>query len=163
MRPFHASICTVVTQAALDSFHEIGSTKGSFKDQHPWYVARELLVEAQTNDLLLPLIFVTEETLKVSHWALIDDIDVTTYAKHSHESRCTFYDLQRVSLIFEQLDSLTLLPPREQIHRESLEPIRVLRNHLDEIHLRPYAICETPPFVSTSLDGETTTETPTNQ
>ena len=49
--------------------------------------------------------------------------------------------------IWTALDSLMLKPGDDQLRRESLEPIPLLRHPLDERHVRPYAICETPAFM----------------
>ena len=51
--------------------------------------------------------------------------------------------------IWSPLDSLMLKPGDDQLRREALEPIRKHRQLLDEKHLLPYAIVETPPFLIT--------------
>ncbi len=146
---------TVTDQKALDAIHESESSKGSFRDRHPWLVARELLELANTHQEIVPLIFVVEPEFKLSDWAFVRDIDVAAYSGQAYETRCSFERLRPVNPIFEELDSLVLLPSREQIHREALEPIRKYRQHLDELHVFPYAICETPAFVYTTSELDT--------
>ena len=137
---------TVTDQKALDAIHESGSSNGSFRDRHPWLVARELLDIAIENNELIPLIFVVEPELTLKDWAIVRDIDVVSYSGQAYETRCSFQRLCPVNPIFEQLGSMVLLPSEEQVHREALEPIRKYRQHLDEVHVFPYAICETPAF-----------------
>lgn len=145
---------TVTDQKALDAIHESGSSNGSFKDRHPWLVARELLELAISKEELVPLVFVVDSDLKLKDWAIVREIDVLTYSGQAYETRCSFEQLNPVNAIFEQLDSMVLLPSTEQLRREELEPIRKYRQHLDEVHVFPYAICETPAFVYTKLDTD---------
>ena len=140
---------TVTDQKALDAIHESGSSNGSFRDRHPWLVAQELLDAANANKERVPLVFVVEPELKLKDWAIVRDIDVATYSGQAYETHCSFEQLRPVNPIFEDLDSMVLLPSDEQIHRETLEPIRKYRQHLDEFHVFPYAVCETPAFVYT--------------
>ncbi|MYD44326.1 MAG: hypothetical protein F4W90_10615 [Gammaproteobacteria bacterium] len=151
MNPAAYCIVTVTDQRALDSVHEAGSQRGSFRDRHPWLVALELLEKAQKAEEVMPLIFAVEPELQLKDWALVTDIDVATYSGQAYETRCSFEQLRPVNPIFESLDSLMLLPSQEQLHREALEPIRKYREHLDDIHVHPYAICETPAFVYADL------------
>lgn len=137
---------TVTDQKALDAVHESGTSNGSFRDRHPWLVAHELLQLANENEELVPLLFVVEPDLKLKDWAIVRDIDVATYSGQAYKSHCSFELLRPVNPIFEELNSLVLLPSKEQIHREKLEPVRKYRQHLDELHVFPYAICETPAF-----------------
>ena len=149
-----ASYCfvTVTDQKALDAVHESGSSNGSFRDRHPWLVAQELLELASVNEELVPLVFVVEPELKLRDWAIVRDIDVITYSRQGYETKCAFERLRPVNPIFEEINSLVLLPSREQVHRETVEPIRKYRQHLDELHVYPYAICETPAFAFTDSD-----------
>lgn len=140
---------TVTDQKALDAVHESGSSNGSFRDRHPWLVAQELLELASSKEELVPLVFVVEPDYSLRDWAIVRDIDVVTYSGQAYETTCAFERLRSVNPIFEALDSVVLLPSNEQIHREKLEPIRKYRQHLDEVHVFPYAICETPAFVYT--------------
>ena len=96
--------------------------------------------------------FVVEPDFKLKDWAVVRDIDVVTYSGQAYETTCAFEHLRPVNPIFEALDSMVLLPSSEQVHRETLEPIRKYRQHLDEVHVFPYAICETPPFAYTETD-----------
>lgn len=143
---------TVTDQKALDAVHESGSRNGSFRDRHPWLVAQELLNLADSKEELVPLVFVVEPELKLKDWAIIREIDVVAHSGQAYETRCTFEHLRPVNPIFEELNSVILLPSSEQVHRETLEPIRKYRQHLDELHVFPYAICETPAF--TYADGD---------
>ena len=143
--------CTIVTKRSLTPIHEAGSDAGSFKDRHPWHVAKQLLQKARGSEQRIAILFAVEETHCLSEWALIRDIDVATYSGQKFETACTFDSLRPVNPIFEQLDSVVLLPSAEQRHRESVEPIRHYRQHLDLLHIRPYAICETPSFMYAEL------------
>lgn len=143
---------TVTDQKALDAVHESGSSNGSFRDRHPWLVARELLQLADSKSEFVPLVFVVEAELKLKDWAIVREIDVVTYSGQAYETQCSFEHLRPVNPIFEELNSLVLLPSSEQLHRETLEPIRKYRQHLDELHVFPYAICETPAFTYTDFD-----------
>lgn len=145
-----ASFCfaTIVASRALEAIHESGSSKGSFRDRHPWRVARELLHEASTKSEVIPILFAVEETQKLADWAVLVDIDVATFSGSRYETLCSFNVLQPVNPIFEELSSVLLKPSLEQLQREALEPIRHYRQHLDLQSIRPYAICETPSFIS---------------
>lgn len=145
-------LVTVTDQKALDAVHDSGSSNGSFRDRHPWFVARELLELARSNQEIVPLVFVVEPDLILKDWAVIRDIEVATYSGQAFETRCTFARLRPVNPIFEALDSVVLLPSSEQVHRETFEPIRKYRQHLDPLHLYPYAICETPAFAYTDAE-----------
>ena len=151
MKPARYCLCTVTDQRALDSVHESGSHSGSFKDRHPWHMAQELLQAAQADLSMLTLVFAVEPDLKLKDWATVADIDVATYSGQAYETRCSFENLRPVNPIFEELSSLVLLPSAEQLHRESVEPIRKYRQHLDDVHVHPYAICETPAFIYAEL------------
>lgn len=139
---------TVTDQKALDVIHESGSHGGSFRDRHPWRMAAEMLEQANRYGKTVALMFVVEPALCLSSWAIIQSIEVATYSGQKYETTCSFEKLGPVNPIFESLDSLTLMPSKEQLHRESIEPIRTYRQHLDATQLYPYAICETPPFVN---------------
>ena len=147
---------TVTDQKALDAVHESGSSNGSFRDRHPWLVAQELLELANSNEEQVPLVFVVEPELKLKDWAIVREIDVVTYSGQAYETQCAFEHLRPVNPIFEELNSLILLPSSEQVHRETLEPIRKYRQHLDERHVFPYAICETPAFTYTDANIDQT-------
>jgi hypothetical protein len=44
-----------------------------------------------------------------------------------------------------------LKPGDDALRRERLEDVRPWRHALDERHIRPYAICETPAFIDIVL------------
>ena len=147
---------SVTDQKALDAINESGTRNGSFKDRHPWLIAQELLELATSCNQSVPLIFAVEPELRLSDWSLVRDIEVMTYSGQAYETKCTFENLRPVNPIFEALDSMVLMPSKEQLHRESREPIRTYRQHLDEVHLYPYAICETPAFVHAEVSQDAT-------
>jgi len=139
-------ICAVVTVKALESILD-NTGSGAYKDTHPWYVARELLQTASANGERLPILFASGSPLEFSYWALIKDIDVEEFHRGTWETRCEFEPLAPVNPIWSPLDSIALYPSAEQRHREAVEPVKVHRQFLDENLIRPYAVCETPPFV----------------
>ena len=141
-------IVTSVTADALKAFLEAGRD-GSFNDEHPWLMAGEMLADAQSAGQRLPLILAVDDQgdYQLDHWAWIEDIDVDEIRKGRWLTHCTFAGLAPVNPIFTALDSLFLKPGDDQLRREALEPIRILRQALDLKHLHPYAICETPPFL----------------
>ncbi|MCZ6657363.1 MAG: hypothetical protein O7C67_08715 [Gammaproteobacteria bacterium] len=141
-------ICTVVTAKAIESLLE-GSGQGSYRDAHPWLVARDLLAAASEADQALPILFATGEPLTFSHWSILTRIEVVELHRGQWETNCDFTRLQGVNPIFADLDSVFLKPPDEQLARERLEGLRHHRFSLDETHVRPYAICETPPYIAT--------------
>ena len=127
--------------------HEIHAKGGSFKDRHPWRIAQDLLAQAASQNTYIPILFAVEETQKFSDWALLEDIEVATFSGQRFETHCSFQELKPVNPIFEELDSVVLMPSKEQLHREHVEPIRHFRQHLDLRSVRPYAICQTPMFI----------------
>lgn len=143
-------IATIVTAKAISAMLE---TKGggNYRDPHPWLVAKDVLAQAQSADLALPILFASKEPdgdAFFSHWSLIDDIEVVELHRGQWDSRCSFGPLRPVNPIFEPIDSIFLKTSQEQMDREALENIRVSRVSLDEFHIHPYAICETPMFIS---------------
>jgi hypothetical protein len=141
-------IVTSVTAEGLKAFLEAGRD-GSFNDEHPWLMAAEMLAEAQAAGQQLPLILAVDDRgeYQLDHWAWIEHIDVDEIRKGRWLTHCRFSGLAPVNPIFTALDSLFLKPGDDQLRRESLEPIRILRQALDLKHLHPYAICETPAFL----------------
>lgn len=143
-------ITTIVTHKAIESMLE-GSGQGSYRDTHPWLVASRLLAAAEATSTRMAILFASAEDAEhpamMSHWAWIDKIDVIELHRGQWESRCTFDALKPVNPIWEPIDSLLIKPSQEQLDRESLEGIRVYRTALDEYHIHPYAICETPQFI----------------
>ncbi len=146
MNTFPYCIAVPVSAKALTAILDNGG-RGSYRDAHPWLMAKELLQAAREQDAVLPLIVATDTPLALSHWARIRDIDVDELHKGSWESRCEFESLCEVSPIFTELDSLMLKPGDDALRREQLEGVRPWRRVLDERHIRPYAICETPAFI----------------
>ena len=148
-------ICTVVAEKALAGLlaaaREMGPAsatgQGVFRDSHPWIVARELLGQATDRGVSMPVLFAVEEPLRFSHWACVESIDVIELHKGAWETRCTFAPLKPVNPIWEAIDSVTLAPSAEQLHRERVEPIRQHRQFLDATLIHPYAVCETPTFI----------------
>ena len=57
--------------------------------------------------------------------------------------------------IWQSIDSIMLKTSQEQMDRELKEGIRIQRAMLDEHHIHPYAICETPAFIEEFLAHET--------
>ena len=114
-------------------------------------VAEEMLQAAHDTGEVLPLLVATGTPLEFVHWASIRTIDVAELHKGAWESRCDFDTLEAVSPLFTSLDSVMLRPAAEDLRREQLEGVRPWRHGLDERHLRPYAICETPAFVAIAV------------
>ncbi|MEM9623441.1 MAG: hypothetical protein AAF993_17470, partial [Pseudomonadota bacterium] len=102
-------IATIVTHKAIESMLE-GTGQGSYRDSHPWLVARRLLQQALTAGQQMPILFATledaEHPAMMSHWAWIQDIDVVELHRGHWESRCTFAPLHPVNPIWEPIDSL---------------------------------------------------------
>ena len=123
--------------------------EGSYKDAHPWLVARDLHENAQAQQNRLPILFASMDDGEVyfSHWSTIDTIEVVELHRATWDTRVHFNALQPMNPIFEPIDSVFLKASDEQIKREQLEGISVSRLSLDEHHIHPYAICETPMFI----------------
>ena len=138
-------ICCVVTEKALDAILD-NAGAGTYRDEHPWLVAKELLAEAKGVELDLPLLFATGDPLEFRHWTIIESIGIFDH-RGGFETRCSFRQLAPVNPIWTPLDSVALMPSAELRHREEVEPIRMHRQQLDESLIRPYAICETPAFI----------------
>lgn len=149
-------IATIVTDKAIEAMLE-GSGIGSYRDDHPWLVAKNLFHAALAAEQQLPILFaVTGDNTPphFSHWSVVQDIDVVELHKGQWDSRCKFDRLQPFNPIFEDIDSVFIKASAEQMEREAREGIRVSRLALDEHHIHPYAICETPVFVTTALSDE---------
>ena len=56
--------------------------------------------------------------------------------------------MKPVNPIWESIDSIVLAPSAEQLHRERVEPVHIHRQILTEQHIWPYAVCETPVFIT---------------
>ncbi len=148
-------IATVVTTNAIEAMLEAGG-EGTYKDTHPWLVAKEFFKQAREDALLLPILFASMEddshsVINFSHWSTVDEIEVVELHRATWDTRCHFTTLRKMNPIFEPIDSVFLKASEEQMSRERLEGVRVSRTALDEHHIHPYAICETPAFISESL------------
>jgi hypothetical protein len=139
-------LCTVTTTKAIESLLE-GTGAGTYKDEHPWIVAAEFFARAREAGQALPILFATGAPLRFSHWSIIERIDVVELRRGRWQTACDFGALQPVNPIWAELDALSLKAADEQMRREALEGVRTQRHALDEHCLRPYAICETPPFI----------------
>ena len=138
--------CAVVSEKALQAILD-GHAQGIYRDNHPWIIAAERFHEAREKDRLVPIVFATGESLELSHWSIVESIDVQEFHAGAFESRCTFDVLTPVNPIWTSLDSLSLSPSVEQLRREDAESIHIHRQPLDATSIRPYAICETPAFI----------------
>ncbi len=146
-------LATIVTDKAIAGMLEAereGSTQGHYRDSHPWLIARELLADAREDDRQLPILFASQSSqgeAHFSHWSVIRDIEVVELHRGEWDSRATFGALQPMNPIWEAIDSVFVKASEEQMQREAREGIRVFRTALDEYHIHPYAICETPAFI----------------
>ena len=147
MRPAPFCLCAPVTEKAIENVRANGGA-GAYKDTHPWYLAQELLAQARAREETLLVLFASGEPEEFGWWAEIEDIDVEAFHRGTWETRCAFTALRPVGEIFRPLDSVALYPGAEQLRREAIEPVTLHRQYLDRHLLRPYAIVETPPFVS---------------
>ena len=141
-------ICTGVAKKALAAILESHAEGTTYRDSHPWIVARELLDEANARGQRLPLMFATGEPVAFSHWTFVTRIEVRELHPGSWETHCRFETLAPVNPIWEPLDSVALAPSEEQLHREEVEPVRIHRQMLDGRLIWPYAVCETPAFIA---------------
>jgi len=153
MNPYPYCIVATVSEKALAAIIENGG-RGAYRDQHPWLMARELLHAARAHEQFVPLLLATGAPLELRHWAKIVDVDCDELHRGQWESRCDFDTLASVSPIFTALDSLMLKPGDDELRRETLEGVRPWRHALDERHVRPYAICETPAFIGVALQEQ---------
>ncbi len=146
-------IATIVTDKAIEAMLE-GGGSGSYTDESPWLIAREILQAASQQNQLLPILFASKSPdshAHFSHWSTIEDIDVDELHRGQWLTRCSFGQLQPFNPIFESIDSVFLKASAEQMAREQREGIRVYRQALDEYHIHPYALCETPAFIAEAL------------
>ncbi len=141
-------IATVVTEKAIAGLLESGSD-GLFKDSHPWLVAQDLFRSTAAKGEVLPILLATGQPLTFSHWSFIERIDVVELHVGQWETACRFEPPKPMHPIFSELGSVFLKPASEQLERERREGLRQHRTALDEMHVHPYAICETPAFIST--------------
>lgn len=146
MTAYPYCICTTVSAKALSGLLEAGG-RGTYRDDHPWLVARDLLTVAGGEDARLPILFASGHPAQFSHWGFIESLEVVELHRATWETACRFSPLKAVNPIFEAIDSLFLKPSAEQIDRERLEGIHQHRYPLTEAELHPYGICETPAFI----------------
>ena len=147
------SIATVVTTKAIEAMLEAG-TEGNYKDDHPWLIAKELFEHAGSINQALPIMFACKDPDKesvFSHWSTISNVSVVELHRGKWESRVQFGQLAQFNPIWSNIDSVILKTSQEQMDREEREGIRVHRTMLDEHHIHPYAICETPAFIEGAL------------
>ena len=140
------AIAIVVTEKAVSAMLE-GSGEGNYRDSHPWLIAKEMHEAGLPMPLLLAAISESQE-ISFSHWGIIRQIDVVELHRGQWDTRCSFTPLQPMNPIWSAVDSVFLKPSDEQLERERREGIKVSRIALDEHHIHPYAICETPVFIS---------------
>ena len=144
---YTACLCAPVSSKALKGLLE-NDGRGTYRDTHPWLVAKEILAEARKIGEQLPILFATTDTIAFSHWAFVEALDVIELHRATWESALRFSPLKPVNPIWEPLDSLLLMPSTLQLRRESLEGIHQHRYPLTNGELHPYAICETPAFIA---------------
>ena len=144
-------IATIVTAKAIEALLE-ASGEGAYRDDQPWLVARDILTKATSAEQALPILFACKpddgSPARFSHWSVIQDIDVVELHRAQWDTRVKFTALEAVNPIWEEIDSVFVKASDEQIEREAREGIRVFRTALDEHHIHPYAICETPAFIT---------------
>jgi hypothetical protein len=146
-------IATIVTHKAIEAMLE-GSGTGSYRDEHPWLIAQEILAISNGEALQLPILFANtaeDGPAMFSHWSTISGIEVVELHRGQYDSRCSFGSLTPFNPIWESIDSVFVKASQEQMDREAKEGIRVFRQALDEYHIHPYAICETPAFITEAL------------
>jgi|TARA_B100000315_G_scaffold41042_1_gene35856 hypothetical protein len=146
MKVYPYCISTVTTQKSIENLLE-ASGAGSYRDEHPWIVAREFLDRAVEGSAVFPILFATGDPLRISYWSTIKRLDVHEFRKGIWQTACDFDMLREANPIWSNLDSVTLKASDDQLRRERLEGVRTHRYQLDAHHIRPYAICETPPFI----------------
>jgi len=140
-------LCTTVSPKAMAALLEAGDG-GAYLDAHPWLAARELFESERARGRAVAIVFASGSPLELCQWAIVESIEVVELHRASWESRVEFRRLRPVHSIWSSLDSVFLKPGDDQLRRESLEPIAHHRHALDERHIRPYAICEAPAFMS---------------
>lgn len=138
-------IATVVTEKAIEAMLE-ASGQGAYKDDHPWLVAADIIAAAEQP---VPILFAVSADghAHFSHWAFIEQIEVVELHRGQWGTHCRFSRLHAMNPIWHDVDSVFVKASSEQMEREVREGIRVSRIALDEHHIHPYAICETPAFI----------------
>ncbi len=139
-------ICTTVSEKGLTALLEV-SGRGTYRDDHPWLVARDLLAECRASDARLPILLATGNPCRFSHWGFIEQLEVVELHRATWATACVFTPLKPVNPIFEAIDSVFLKPTAEQLAREQREGIHQHRYPVTLAELHPYAIGETPAFI----------------
>src|SRR5262245_37305823 len=153
MTPYPYCLATAVAEKSLTALID-ASGSGTYRDSHPWIIARELKEAADRAEQELVLVVASRNPLELTHWTCVRRIDVVELHRGQWETACDFETLRPISEIWSALDSLMLKPGDDQLRRERLEPIRQHRQLLDVKHLLPYAVCETPAFIAQALRQE---------
>ena len=146
MNAYPYCLTTTVDRKALEALLE-NQGRGSYRDSHPWLIAREMVEAARAAGQQVPLLVASGEPLEFSYWGLIEAIDVVELHRATWETRIDFDKLKPMNPIWTPLDSVLLKPGDDQLRREQLEPIKIHRQALDAHLIYPYAICETPGFL----------------
>jgi len=152
------SIATVVTNKAIEAMLE-ADTDGNYKDDHPWLIAKDLFEHATTINQVLPILFACKEQgmeSEFSHWSKVKEINAVELHRGKWETKVRFDRLMLFNPIWQSIDSVMLKTSKEQMDRELKEGIRVHRVMLDENHIHPYAICETPAFIEEFFTQQST-------
>jgi hypothetical protein len=149
-------IATVTTAKAIKALTEAqaespgsGPRGGTYRTDHPWYVAHDLWLDAQKKEEQVPLLFAVQDgnSIGFTHYGFITGIDVLSRQLGGYETACRFIALADMHVIWREIDSVALKPTAEQLDREQREGLHVHRFHLTSQLIRPYALCETPPFL----------------
>jgi hypothetical protein len=146
MKPYPYCLCTTVSEKALKVLLE-ASGRGTYRDDHPWLIAADLLRDAEAAEQPLPVLFAAGQPLRFSHWGFVETLTVVELHRATWETACKFTPLKAVNPIFEEIDSVFLKPTAEQLARERREGIHQHRYPVTLAELHPYAICETPAFI----------------
>lgn len=149
-------IATVTSAKAIKTLTK-GDQGGTYRSEHPWYVAQDLWRAAQELDQRVPLLFAVQDgnTIAFTHCGFITSVEVLAKQLGGFDSACRFTRLMPMHPIWQDIDSVALKPASEQLERERREALHLHRFHLTPQLIRPYAICETPPFLLNPM-GETT-------
>ena len=152
MRVHDYCICTTVGAKSLKALLE-ASSRGRYRDDHPWLVAKEHLDAATAAGESLAILFATSQPSEFSHWGMLQSIEVFELHRGQWETQCAFTPLQPVNPIWCAIDSVFLKPSDIQLRREALEGIHQHRYALTEGEIHPYAICETPAFITAGVES----------
>lgn len=152
--PMHVHACCLafaVDGVALERLLAEGEL-GAYRDASPWYVAAERLEAARAAGERLVALLAGGSPLRLVRWAEVVDVEIHAVAS-TRETRLRFGRGGEVNPIFEALDSVCLLPAEHRVDRERREGLRVRRQPLTPPELAPYALCETPAFLTTLPEG----------